>query len=513
MLKERFIENYKKIIRIIGFVVFLVIAFRLFCNITYLFRNASSPSRAHITGIKNEKELDMVYVGGSAAYVYWQPLRAWNDCGFTSYNYASDTIQAESLKAYIKKVRAARNPELYVIDARAFEYYGQEETGVREVGIRNGTDSMDITSPARYELLLKYLANRFPTENTDELSFYLDISKYHTNTGNLGLSDAWKYMDNRGTSPNKGWEWIDNYAYLEEPQEFATDERAELHKNSMGILEELLSYCQAEKLNVLFVVCPYHITKEEYAKYNTIEDAVKSYGFGFLNANDYYSEMELDFTTDFYNRNHVNLFGAAKYTAFLESYICSNYHLPDHREDSGYDSWDEDYQRFLQEEKQHAGIVQGLASEVMRGEKITTRMKKTSAIAEWSILAEDSRYTLLIEANGDYGWPRSISEQKILKKWGLAKGKTSEIRVVSGTEITYSNATDKMKSHDGTLGPWQDIAYHMSVGNDHCLLTIDGEEVPIQETGINIVVFDNNYRTIADTVFISCEDGTCVVNH
>ena len=132
MLKERLKENYQKIIKFIGFVVFLAIAFRLFCNVTYLFRSVASMSRPHISGMKNEEKLDMVYVGGSAAYVYWQPLRAWNDCGFTSYNFATDAVQAENLKAYMKEVRTSQDPQLYVVDVRAFEYYGQEELDIRE---------------------------------------------------------------------------------------------------------------------------------------------------------------------------------------------------------------------------------------------------------------------------------------------------------------------------------------------------------------------------------------------
>ncbi len=512
MLKERLKENYQKILKFIGFVVFLAIAFRLFCNVTYLFRSVASMSRPHISGMKNEEKLDMVYVGGSAAYVYWQPLRAWNDCGFTSYNFATDAVQAENLKAYMKEVRTSQDPQLYVVDVRAFEYYGQEELDIREAGIRNGTDSLDITSPERYELLQKYFANRFPEEETDGLSFYLDISKYHTNTDNLGVELAWKYINNHGTSPNKGWEWIDSYAYLEEPEDFVTDERAELAENSRDLLEDLLAYCQKEELKVLFVVCPYHITKEQYAKYNTIGDTVKSYGFDYLNANDHYSDMELDFTTDFYNRNHVNLYGAEKYTAFLEDYICSNYSLPDHRKDAGYDSWDEDYQRFLEEKKGHAWSVRYLASEVKRGERIGARMRKTSQIAGWSILAEDERYTLLIATNGDFDWPNKIVDQNILAKWELMNGATDQIRVVSGEEMIYTNAQDGKKGYSGTLGTWQDITFHMGAGNNHCFLMIDDEEIPMGREGINVVVFDNNYRTIADTVFITCEDGELVVN-
>lgn len=510
MLKEQFERNYGKIINIIGCVIFLTIAFRLFCNVTYLFRNPGFDSISHIAGLKNEDDIDMVYFGGSAAFVYWEPLKAWNDCGFTSYNYATNTVQAESIKAYIKEARSVQNLDLCVVDARAFEYYSDDEA---EAGLRRSTDCMDVTSPRRYELLREYFSNRNVAEDTDELSYYLDIAKYHTNTENLASSVAWKYINNNAVSRNKGWEWMNKYGYLEEPENFITDERAELAGRGMSILEDLLSYCQKEDLKVLFVVCPFYITKEQYAKYNTIGDTVKAYGFDYLNANDYYAEMGLDFTTDFYNKNHVNLFGAAKYTEFLENYICSNYNLPDHRGDAGYSSWDEDYQRFLQEEQQHTETVQQLTLDVERGKEITAQLKQTSGLAEWNAIAEDSRYTLLIETNGEFDWPLRVSEQNILTKWELTEAKMNQMRIINSSEITYSNAEDGLESHDGTLGPWADIVYHMSVENNYCLLTINDEEIPMEQAGINIVIFDNNYRKIVDTVSISCEDGKCVVNH
>ena len=72
--------------------------------------------------------------------------------------------------------------------------------------MRNGTDSMDMTSPSRYKILNEYFRNREIPEDTDVLSYYLDIAKYHTNVGNLGTSKAWKLIDNDENVVNKGWE-------------------------------------------------------------------------------------------------------------------------------------------------------------------------------------------------------------------------------------------------------------------------------------------------------------------
>ena len=43
--------------------------------------------------------------------------------------------------------------------------------------------------------------------------------------------------------------------------------------------------------------------------------------------------MQLNFDTDFYNENHVNIFGADKYTDFLIAYLKEHYNLPDRRKD------------------------------------------------------------------------------------------------------------------------------------------------------------------------------------
>lgn len=500
--------NQDKIFRFIGFFVFIAILFKTFCNVTYLFRQATY-DRNHIVGIKQEDaDLDMVYIGGSATFVYWQPLKAYHDCGFTSYNYATNSIPAENIKAYIEEVRACQEPDLFVIGVRAFQYYNDEQA---EAGLRKGTDAMDMTSIARYKLLNDYFSNR-TIEDAAVSSYYLDIMKYHTNTGNLGNSNAWGFINNEGVSLNKGWEWIDLYGYLEEPKDFATDERAELPANGLKILNELLAYCQNEKLNVLFVVCPYYITIEDQAKYNTIGDIIKSYGFNFLNANEYYDEIGIDFTRDYYNKNHVNLYGAAKYTEFLENYILENYSMPDHRGDSDYSSWEEDYQRFIQEEEIHAKAITDLKADMEQTTEIVRQMNDTESLAEWDELAEDARYTLLIETSGDFTWPANIVDQRVLTKWGLAQGGTNEIRVISNNIITYTNASDEALTADGVLGVWEDTSYYLSVEDGKCSILINEMEMPCEQSGINVVVFDNNYREVVSNVTISCdEDGKMVI--
>ena len=492
----------QKVISFLEFCVFVVIIVQVFFGVTYLFRNTDY-SRRHIVGLKQEK-VDMVYVGGSAAFVYWQPLRAWNECGYTSYSYATDTIPAESIKAYIEEARKLQNPELFVVGIRAFQYYSDEPA---EQGVRNGTDSMDMTSLSRYKILNEYFRNREIPEDTDVLSYYLDIAKYHTNVGNLGASTAWKLIDNDDNVVNKGWEWIDKYGYLEQPENFHTDERAKLPDNDIRLLKELLTYCKAENLNVLFVVCQYWITKEHQTKYNTMADMIQSYGFQYLNANEYYDEMTLDFSTDFYNKNHVNLFGAKKYTEFLEKYISENYNLENHRGDPAYASWDEAYQEFQKQEEHHAQTVLDLKADVEKSSEIQKQMKEAKSLAEWQKLVSDNRFTLIVTGTQEIRWPENVADQRVLSDWGLTSDSSRYIRVIKGGEIKYTNAKDEALTAEGVLGIWDDTSYHVSVEKEFPVITLNDQQMLTDKTKVNVIIFENNYRKMIGILTLTVNEA------
>lgn len=71
---------------------------------TYLFRGHvfGYNDRISVVGIKEEKKdsLDVIYIGGSAAFVYWELMKAYKDCGFTSYDLATNSIQTENILAW-----------------------------------------------------------------------------------------------------------------------------------------------------------------------------------------------------------------------------------------------------------------------------------------------------------------------------------------------------------------------------------------------------------------------------
>ena len=488
--------------QLLGLTVFLLICLYVFCGLTYLFRN-DGYDRRHIVGIKSEENnIDAVYVGGSAAFVYWQPLRAWRDCGFTSYSMATDSVQAEMLQAYIKEAEKYHDPQLYIIDARAFQYYTDDPS---ESGIRNGADSMDITSLNRYQLLNEYFRHRNTDKNTDIVSYYIDLAKYHSNTERLASEVSWGFLHNTGTSPEKGWEWIERYECLEKPKDFQTEERAILPDNALDSLYKLIEYCKRVEKETLFVVCPYEISKEDYAKYNAVKEVVEKAGFKFLNANDYYDEMQIDFSKDFYNNAHVNAFGAEKYTKFLEKYICDNYEMPDHRGDVAYNAWDTGAERFFREEGLITQSITNLRLTYEKGEALEEALKCAKSFSEWDNLVSDSRYFLLVTSVGDLEWPTGIADNKVLNKWNINESSKNIINIIANSRVLYTNAGTTDTSRIGSEG----LPYTIDL-NEKTVEIFD-ERIPIKEDKINVVLVDLMYMRVVEKAILDVTPDGIVV--
>ena len=87
---------------------------------------------------------------------------------------------------------------------------------------------------------------------------------------------------------------------------------------------------------------------------NIREEIVSSYGYPFLNMNNYYEELDIVFEEDFADYgSHTNAIGAEKCTDFLREYLQEHYDFADKRGDSAYSSWDEAY-RLWQSEAESA---------------------------------------------------------------------------------------------------------------------------------------------------------------
>lgn len=219
---------------------------------------------------------------------------------------------------------------------------------------------MDLTNNMAYTRgvtdNMKYSWNRIKVINamvedvSERYTYYFDIFKYHSNWKTMVLPEQLACFRYEKPDDQKGYVMTDEVGPCEAVDTSGITERLPMPEYQEECLEKLLDYLEENELQALFILSPTVMEEEKQKMYNYMGDIISGRGYEFLNMNDYYGEIGLDFAVDFSDYGgHVNALGAEKCTAFLSGYLVENYGIKDRRGGKGCESWDAAYAQWLKE--------------------------------------------------------------------------------------------------------------------------------------------------------------------
>lgn len=346
--------------RLLGTIVFIIIIALISAYLVTIF---TFPSREEGDYIKerfncfyaqDENTMDGIYIGASGVDRYWAAPQAYRDDGIAVFAMSSSSMPLVTYKYMIKEVLKTQEPKVLLLDIRPVL---KSPDGTRENFVRRITDNLRWSKNKieTTDAALAYLKKSEEDNEIDESdpSFYFSFLKYHSRwKGDMRLYD---FIHLHPKTNYMGFAAHLETTYNIKPKEYTdiTYDRIAINPETEKILRDLLKFIGTLDCEVLFVDEPYSASYERQAKVNYAEDIVRSYGVDILKFQDYamYEQLGLDFDTDFYNTNHVNIVGALKYTAWLGDYLKETYNLPDRRGDAKYDKWESAYRDYRADTK------------------------------------------------------------------------------------------------------------------------------------------------------------------
>ena len=275
-----------------------------------------------------ENSIDIITIGSSADYQYFDTPVLYEKFGYTSYN-LSTALQPPAAASFIMtEAEKTQSPALYVVEAREFLHLSEKN---RVRALYCVTDSMDLSLNKWNMICHGY------EELPKRLSEFFDFTKYHGNWDGV-TGKQLKYWDNRNARSDKSWSNNSKVKAFEEPEPSGGDPMPLPEHNEKELLY-LLEECKKHGREVLFVANPYVYDEKFERRLPTMQAIVESYGYHFLDLSRG-SEYGLDYSTDFYNRNHVNMWGAEKVTIALGEYIEKEYNIETQHSDAVMEDWD-----------------------------------------------------------------------------------------------------------------------------------------------------------------------------
>ena len=303
----------KYLLRATSFVLIFAV---LFVLVSYLLRPEDSYVKEVFSGFYAEPDdsLDVVAYGGSGVFRYFITPEIWKSTGLTSYLLTSSNQPFETISTLMTETRKSQNPKLFIVEIRRlvvndYNIKKNISNANQEAHLRLVTDNM-VYSTTRNQLIDDQV-------DGNKLDWYIDLIHNHSNWKNLTLK-SFGLMLYHKINVMKGSYISSNWT---KQQEFDIDsyknQTVTLETDTTQKLQSLLNYCQSNQLNVLFVSTPYVENELTFQEENSIGAIIRQYGYSYLNMNEFYQDIGLDFSQDYYDTRHVNVSGAMKVTKYF----------------------------------------------------------------------------------------------------------------------------------------------------------------------------------------------------
>lgn len=348
--------------KIVASALFLSILFATLVQLSYLFRYEEKERAGMIINhfyAEDKNTIDVAWVGSSGIYRYFIPSVMYHESGVTSTIFAYPAMPFEVSEFAVDEIEKTQSPKLYVIELRRlYNTLYDLEMGDSKKGMittkKHHISGLLSTMPV--SLNRAKIINKTVTQyiEEDELDWQFEFMRTHYNWENLSAENIETYLDDhifkrdeyKQKSKNKyKISYTTNKVKPQVKPDLAsfTEERT-VEKDFLEPLDSLIKYIKKHNLNALFITTPYPISDIANAYETAMENYLKEQEMAYLDCNEYFDEIGLDFSTDFYDDKHTNLAGSIKFSKFVSAYLCENFGLkPTELDEKNKNEWENAY--------------------------------------------------------------------------------------------------------------------------------------------------------------------------
>ncbi len=286
-----------------------------------------------IPGFYEEREnsLDAVYIGSSNCYTTWNSAFAFKEHGICVYPYSSNGQPFYASRYLIEEARKTQKDAVFVVNINTVF----DDT----VPFDHFHNLINVMPDSLTKLrMINHLCYMGGYSIEDSWEFYFPFVRFHSRWDNIRARDFQMVPSTlKGASTTHRYlDWSSNVTN----KYVTSDKVGELPEKIEKSINDMLDYCEKEKLKVLFVTIPQAVEeKSRIERYNAVNELISSRGFDTLRLENKLEEIGLNLKVDYYNGEHTNIHGSLKFTDYLSKYLIEKYGFKDKREDESYNDW------------------------------------------------------------------------------------------------------------------------------------------------------------------------------
>ena len=308
-----------RLLKILALLAAVLLFLSFMQNYVFAYIDQNS-ERVHSFYLEEENSLDVVFMGASDVNTAFAPGLAYEKFGFTSYLYAFDANPGSLYKYQLKEILSKQNPQAIIIEINGFLYPGDYQAS--EARLRLFVENIPFS--------LNKLDAVYHYDVEDKVSYLFPLIKYHGDwiKGNK-LADAYRWRTTDGSKPAL-WKGVTACTLTRPVEPSVAQIRTPTDPALNAIAEEqlidFLEFCKKENLtNLVFTRFPHRNYVGHIAKVSRVEELLNQYGYSLWNMEGKLDEIGLDINADFYDDEHVNIYGQEKMTEYIGSYLTTEW--------------------------------------------------------------------------------------------------------------------------------------------------------------------------------------------
>ncbi len=316
---RNFLEKYKKTVHGVIFVGGL---FLILIAASALVRPASGEvydinavqMKCSAADKEKEKSIDVVFAGNSESYRSFSPLQLYKDEGVTSYNLGASALRACDCREIIGEFFGRQSPKVVVLETDTLF----EEGSCYRDPDAHLTNKVESRLPVfHYHTFYK---RWLPQSLKNKDMYWKDASVFKG------------FLVETAVMPYEGGDYMS-----------ADAPKTKIREANRNVLKEIIRLCDENAASLVLISAP-SATNWNKAKHAAVvkwlnENAPQ---IAYVDLNEKAAELGIDWSRDTMDGgNHMNLEGSKKVMNYVGSFLKENYELPDHREDAGYNDWED----------------------------------------------------------------------------------------------------------------------------------------------------------------------------
>lgn len=337
--------KYKKqLIRIISVLLVIVLTIGM---LSYMSKLCQREYSQYTYGefFEADEQFDVLILGSSKVINDLFPMRLWKNYGITSFDFGSHASLLPSTYWLFMNSLRYKTPNIVVIDAYGINSDYKYST---PEFLHNWMDvfGLSITKVRAAYDLYNDKAKDEAIRNGEVASsskgtfgeFLWDFCKYHSRWNSL-----YEMNFNVESSTEKGAEARINIMPLSKEADRNIDAS---QTDSVGCvyLRKIIEECLDRNIEVIVTYLPSERTADNYEQDKMACDIAREYGVAYI---DYIDNDNIDYSTDFYDKEHLNPMGAVKATDILGEYIINHSNRINDKSEAECSKWDDDYVRYV----------------------------------------------------------------------------------------------------------------------------------------------------------------------